>query len=384
MIINENQVPFLTHNEFRWLDSCNIGRIYDFSNGIYYVVQFIDSVNCTTEALKRAVPEWIRQRVRNKNLILVIGNFLEAFHGVAFTAYEKFVVEMDLPEDQVLFLSHSPNILPAVEKAAAHFNKKVIKTVWTRSYEHYAASVEIHNIKSNHIEKINRKFDKKFVCLNRRWRPHRAALVGLLESKGLLSRGHVSLGACENGNWDSVYEQILNLSDEENFKNIWQANKEKIFNIPHLYVDTDTLEGNVDTFRLELQPFYDNTFFSVITETNFYTSNGFDNNIHLSEKTFKVVTQRHPFLLVNNPYALSTLRQIGYKTFSPFIDESYDTELNDAKRLLKIVGEIERLCSLEGSELNEFILGVKDICEHNYQNLIRDNDVLGRYCTNLN
>lgn len=384
MIFNENKVPFLTHNEFRWLDSCNIGKIYDFSHGVYYVVQFIDSVNCTTESLQKAVPEWVRQKIRNKNLILVIGNFLEAFHGVAFTAYEKFVVEMNLPEEQVLFLSHSPNILPAVIRAAEHFNKKVIKTVWTRSYEHYAASVEIHNIKSNIIEKSNLNYDKKFVCLNRRWRPHRAALVGLLESKGLLNCGYVSLGACENGNWQSVYDWILELGNDEDFKNIWQTNKEKIFNIPHLYVDTDTLEGNVDTFTLELKKFYDSTFFSVVTETNFYTSNGFDNNIHLSEKTFKVVTQRHPFLMVNNPYALATLKQIGYKTFSPFIDESYDIELSDTKRLMKIVDEIERLCNLNGNELIEFINGVKEICEHNYQNLIRDNNVLGRYCTDLN
>lgn len=384
MIINQHQVPFLTHNEFRWLDSCNIGKIYDFSKKQYYVVQFLDSGNCTTEGLKRAVPEFVRQRVRGKNLTLVIGNFLEAFHGVAHTAYEKFVVEMNLPEEQVLFLTHSPNILPAVKKAAEFFNKKEIKTVWTRSYEHHAAGVEFFMIKSNPINKQNKNFDKKFVCLNRRWRPHRAALVGLLECKNLLNEGYVSLGACENGNWDSVYERILNVSDDNEFKNIWVANKDKIFNIPHLYVDTDTLEINVDAFTQKLKKFYDETYFSVITETNFYTGPGFDNNLHLSEKTFKVLTQRHPFLLLNNPYALRTLREIGYKTFSPFIDESYDEELNDAKRLLKIVNEIERLSKLEGAALNDFLAGVQDICEHNYQNLIKDINVLGRYCTDLN
>lgn len=384
MIINERQVPFLTHSEFRWLDSCNIGQIHDFSDKQYYVIQFIDGSNCTTEALKRAVPEFVRRRIRARNLTLVLGNFLEAFHGVAFTAYEKFVLEMNLPEEQVMLLSHSPNILPVVEKAARFYNKKVIKTLWTRSYEHYAASVELHVIKSQPIVKLNKDFDKKFVCLNRRWRPHRAAIVGLLECKNLLKHGHVSLGACENGNWDHVYDRILEISNDSDFKEIWISNKEKIFNIPHLYVDTDTLEINVDTFTHKLKDFYDNTYFSVITETNFYTSEGFDNNIHLSEKTFKVITQRHPFLLVNNPYALATLRQIGYKTFSPFIDESYDQELNDGKRLMKILYEIEKLCNLNGEELNHFLQNVSEICEHNYQTLIKNFGVLGRYSQNLN
>lgn len=384
MIVNQYNVPFLTHNEFRWLPDCNVGEIYDFSDKDYYVIQFLEGINCTTERLIEAVPEDIRQRVRDKTLTLVLGNHLEAFHRTADAAYAKFVVEMNLPEEQVLLLTSSPNIMPAVRRYASQYNRKEIKVVWARIYEYYAASVEIHNIHSRPIDKRNKTFDKKFISLNRRWRPHRPALVALLACKNLLEKGHISLADCENGNWDHVYPWIMHISHDEELRRLFTENKEKIYNIPPLYVDTETQENNLDTFRFELQPFYENTYFSIVTETPFYTSEGFDNNIHLSEKTFKVISQRHPFLLLDTPHALKALRSIGYKTFSPFINESYDEELNDGKRLMKIVNEVERLCNLQGNDLDNFLVGIQDICEHNYQNLIKNNNVLGRYCVNLN
>jgi hypothetical protein len=67
---------------------------------------------------------------------------------------------------------------------------------------------------------------------------------------------------------------------------------------------------------------------------------------------------------------------LGYKTFSPWIDESYDLELNDTKRMLKVIAEIKRLCELSPDMLSEFLTKVKPICDYNQQILLNQTKFL--------
>jgi hypothetical protein len=117
-----------------------------------------------------------------------------------------------------------------------------------------------------------------------------------------------------------------------------------------------------DTLKL-----YQNTYFSVVSETFFFNGPG----RFFSEKTFKPIAFMHPFILMSQPYSLQILRDLGYKTFHPYIDERYDTETNDVVRLKMILNEVERLSSFSDTELETFIDIVKPITKHNFINLIR-------------
>jgi len=57
---------------------------------------------------------------------------------------------------------------------------------------------------------------------------------------------------------------------------------------------------------------------------------------------------------------------LGYKTFHPYIDESYDLETDDNKRMMMIVNEIERLSNFSDDELRSFIENINPICDHNF------------------
>ena len=59
---------------------------------------------------------------------------------------------------------------------------------------------------------------------------------------------------------------------------------------------------------------------------------------------------------------------MGYKTFHPFIDESYDNETNDLNRLEMISNEVKKFANKNKNEKIEFLNSVKDIVKHN-QNL---------------
>ncbi len=53
---------------------------------------------------------------------------------------------------------------------------------------------------------------------------------------------------------------------------------------------------------------------------------------------------------------------MGYKTFHPYIDESYDMEDNDLNRLKMIQIEIYKFAKNTKEEKDEFLNNVKDIC----------------------
>jgi len=86
-----------------------------------------------------------------------------------------------------------------------------------------------------------------------------------------------------------------------------------------------------------------------------------------TEKTWRVMLCKRPFIGVSTPYFLKGLKQMGFKTFSPFIDESYDNIEDNKERLSTLLAEVKRLINLPENERNEVIEGCKAICEHNYQ-----------------
>lgn len=86
-----------------------------------------------------------------------------------------------------------------------------------------------------------------------------------------------------------------------------------------------------------------------------------------TEKTYKAVACVKPFIMFSTPYFLKEFRDLGYKTFSPFINESYDDILEDKMRLLAIVDEAVRLNSLSDDDFAAVVEGCREIAEHNLQ-----------------
>lgn len=103
-----------------------------------------------------------------------------------------------------------------------------------------------------------------------------------------------------------------------------------------------------------------NTEISVVLETVFDGS-----RIHLTEKTLRPIACGHPFLLAAGPGALEYIRSYGFKTFAPWIDESYDQETIGLKRLEKIIESMKQIQNLQGLELENFRNGIKQIAKFN-------------------
>jgi hypothetical protein len=102
-----------------------------------------------------------------------------------------------------------------------------------------------------------------------------------------------------------------------------------------------------------------NTAISVVLETTF------DSKIHLTEKTLRPIACGHPFIIANGPGCLALLRKYGFKTFHPYINESYDNIVDDNERLSVIVKEMQRLQSLSNNELDLLLDNCKSISDYN-------------------
>ena len=91
---------------------------------------------------------------------------------------------------------------------------------------------------------------------------------------------------------------------------------------------------------------------------------------YLSEKIWKPIAHCHPFILVGPPKSLKYIKSIGFKTFSPYLDESYDNELDDEKRLKMIIECINNFANKSKSEKDDFLKDTFSIIEHNQKMLL--------------
>lgn len=63
----------------------------------------------------------------------------------------------------------------------------------------------------------------------------------------------------------------------------------------------------------------------------------------ITEKTFKAIRNAHPFIIFGCPNTLATLRRLGYRTFDPHIDNSYDLEQDNTERFVKTINAVDQL-----------------------------------------
>ena len=107
---------------------------------------------------------------------------------------------------------------------------------------------------------------------------------------------------------------------------------------------------------------YMDTYMSVVSETHSGAHNC-NKQFFPTEKIYKAIINCHPFIVLSTSGFLQNLQNMGYKTFEPFIDESYDKEDDALLRMVMAIDEVEKLCNkgvpvkmLETAEYNYGIL----------------------------
>lgn len=340
------------------------------SDGEYYHLL----VNLSSSA--EDLPNDIVQKAKKFELKIIFNLSYEGWTHAPKLIYEKFLQPLEIPFESVILLSGSVNVKHDIEIFCQKINRKPFEGHWHLPMEYGTARLAKQNQQQlYHYNTLKfqkrylKQYNKCFVNFNRRWRYHRPALVGLLKINDLLDKGYVSLSLSDdNITWSNAYSKILELNPGPQFQSIWTAHEKTICNIPNLTLDFPELVTNRAHLDLSVNTYYENSYFSVVSETNYYQS--ISPAKFFSEKTFKAITFKHPFILVTVPNSLPILRELGYQTFTPYINESYDLENDDTSRLFKIIEEIDRLCNLSYDDRLDFIKNITPIVNHNFNILL--------------
>jgi hypothetical protein len=311
----------------------------------------------------------VMQRIKNKELFLVVDNGLEPFLRSADGIYHNLVIKENIPAEQIIIMSSVPTMIDHVKQLSRELQLPEIKVEWFSLFEWSLRDYVLHSEKQLPQTLEKKSYNKKFINFNRRWRLHRPLLVMILRDRDLIKHGYVSLGESDlpGGNWERKINELQRYyKDAPQILEIINRNHD-IVDMPSLYLDTMDLVTNRAEQTASTNSYYRDSYFSVITETTYHTDSGYDGVPFLSEKVFKAIAMQHPFILVTAPNTLQYLKKLGYKTFSSIIDESYDIELNDAARIIKIANEIQRLCNLSETELDSFLESARKICSYNHK-----------------
>ena len=245
---------------------------------------------------------------------------------------------------------------------------------WYRGYQY----------NSKLIEPGQRRIQKKYITFNRITggaRSFRSFFVAELARHGLLEHGHVSYSdTCPV--YNNNYQESMIASATA-------------YQLPHDYVQDSIQQLNRVSFPLRIdhlnKPSIPNgsptlsavsecmeSFLHVVTETCYW-----ENKEHLTEKIFKPIVARQPFLLLGCANNLRYLKDYGFKTFDSWWDESYDSIQDPVERLQAVVKIIKDLCSKSDAELESLLVDMQSVLDHNY-NWFYNKDFLDSIWNELN
>ena len=353
MILNKDNILYYGNNGPELRLQSSLFQIKDFDDADYWYVDFFHGEYLVD--VQKHIPDDILNDIRSGKATLLLNNSHEAYHDVVEYIYLYLVDGLSIPAPHITLLSESAIINEEVTVIANKYNLPEIKTEWLRIFEH-----NIHVATTKTLNTLQDKvYTKKFLNLNRRWRPHRPLFVALLKINNLLEHGHVSMAPADDGqHWEKAWDMISYLEPD------LIPHEDTIMSIPDLYLDTYDMHINQVVLTDSTDQYYQDTYFSVVSETNFYKEYG--PGLFLSEKVFKPVSRKHPFLVLARPHTIKKFKEIGYRSFSDIIDESYDDEFDDRKRMNMVLEETKRLCNLSEQELTHFLAVASEITTYNY------------------
>lgn len=116
-------------------------------------------------------------------------------------------------------------------------------------------------------------------------------------------------------------------------------------------------QGNLfDRRNLIPEHFYQNSFCDIVLQD--YEQPG----SFIDEKISKPLIMGRPFVVITSQHYLKNLRELGFQTFDPVIDESYDSEPDPVKRWTMVADQINKLSKSNFQSVSDHL---KKIIKHN-------------------
>lgn len=224
-----------------------------------------------------------------------------------------------------------------------------------------------------------------YICLSGIKRPHRVLFLCLLKQANMLDQGLVAWHFAHNLDIDDHPVPKLQINATPNCQFIttvpssriceWEINDEQhrtVWQTHHYHFESNyknpLIEGspNEKSHRFNIPAVF-KSFLYIALETTFDYPYPY-----MTEKTFRAIVQKRPFVIVGSPGSLKQLKQLGFKTFDNFWSEDYDSMENHTDRMNAVVDIVKQISSMSVDSLKELCYNMQSVIEYNFEFYINE------------
>lgn len=237
---------------------------------------------------------------------------------------------------------------------------------WYRGYRY---AVDLIPIK-------DRVLKKKYITFNRLTsgaRVYRSLFINELIKHDILDQGYVSYSGISPDNQIAFNDALIDSATTYNVPSDLIA--DSIKNISNLslplridYLNRPSIPNG--SMQLSAVPESQESFLQVVTETCYW-----DRKCHLTEKIFKPIIGRQPFVLLGCANNLAYFKSYGFKTFDKWWDESYDSIEDPIARLQAVGNIVKTISNYSLEDLTTMLHEMQEVLDYNY-NLFYSQDFL--------
>ena len=309
------------------------------------------------------LPKFVKKGIDNKQgkLLFII---VEGMQLEAVTYIESFILRNRvMSPDQENFIFITPHILNHPHFYTTDVNPQA--TIYDEEHDIGLSENRDYKKGISFYDNTSTLTKRKFCCFlsNYYERYIRGLTACALEKTNLLDQGFVSLK-----NYGQDFKETLDTSllTSKHLKAVSALINEEFTELE--FTATDKVFDMLDMeeilhkslFNFVIEGSYDKSINRVYSDVAGAV-------LHITEKTYRNFIYKKPFIILGQAGQLKFIRELGYKTFSPIIDESYDDCTDSSKRFYMVMEQMKQLCNKSIEELEKIIIELDDILEHNYK-----------------
>lgn len=248
----------------------------------------------------------------------------------------EYIKKHELPSSNVFYASCCLNAEDLYQQFCDENNlTPAFRNIYSSTFLKFSCDEAIRTINNGKIIAYVSNIKKKdFLIFNRRWHWHRIMFLYNIFKNNINELFYISFSKTHLDTKLSFTSVIENFFKNKNDEILDYDIVNTIENSLPLILDTQKFNEKSLMYEKfdNTKDFYLNSMIHIISESKFESE-----VIHCTEKTFKPIIHKQPFIVLGPRGMLKKIKELGFKSFDNVWDESYDDIVDHEERLLKIV-----------------------------------------------
>ena len=315
------------------------------------------------------IPPEVLILMQQGRCLLIIDEIFEAYSDVHnLMKIHELLVYYSIPPGNCVYIDSSPGASELYDRMCVDKNIPDKITIrCTPTFLMLASAYVKHS--RNTIVDSPYEIDKKFMCLNNSFRPHRLIFVLLLlhSSKHLINEMYISFPKIDifNSDFKQTLLRILVTNDSTYLRyNISDREPRTVpytGKLPNVIFDKDVIDEFYEQLPLEVDKrviryntlyedlktdiieYYQKCLFNIVTESHFNQIEYDCSSMFLTEKILKPMIYKQIPILIGPFHLIRLMRNLGFDMFDDIVDHSYDDIVCSDTRLVAVIDEVNKI-----------------------------------------